>query len=130
LVTAEYEVRTVDATCDPSDAGNFSAAASVIAPRWGDLAGPIDASGSYYVAADGRVDIPVDVVAILAKFTNRSNAPAKARADLEPCKVDFKLNMTDVVRALDAFRGVGYPFTPTSTIFGCVSTDPCFYSVP
>ena len=42
-------------------------------------------------------------------------APAKVRVDLDPETPDFLINFTDIVRILDAFRGLPYPFTPSNT---------------
>jgi hypothetical protein len=42
--------------------------------------------------------------------------------------VDLKLNIPDVSRLLDAFRGVAYPFAPGQAAFGCASADPCIYT--
>jgi hypothetical protein len=53
-------------------------------------------------------------VAVLDKFGNRPGAPQKIRADVEPATIDFKINITDVSRVLDAFRGLAYPFPPPS----------------
>ncbi len=64
---------------------------------------------------DGRVDIVTDILAIIAKFGSRPGAPAKIRVDLEPGMLDMKINITDVTFALDAFRGLPYPFAPSTT---------------
>jgi hypothetical protein len=128
---AEYEIQVIDATCDPSDENSFSAVTTLVGPRWGDVSGPLDVAGGYFVAADGRVDITVDIEALSSKFRNHPQAPSKTRVDLEPCRQDFRINVSDLVRGLDAFRGIDYPFTlPGPSIFGCVNTDPCFYTVP
>lgn len=80
--------------------------------RWGDVAGNFDPTSGTWPPPDGRVDVTVDAVGILDGFANRPNAPAKARTDLEPSTPDRKINITDVVFALDAFSGRPYPFAP------------------
>lgn len=80
--------------------------------RWGDVAGSFDATLGTWAPADGRVDIAIDVVSILDGFANSPGAPAKARTDLEPSTPDRKINITDLVVALDAFSGQPYPFAP------------------
>jgi hypothetical protein len=54
-----------------------------------------------------------DVVADVDKFGNRPGALIKARADMEPAKLDLKINITDVIQVLNAFRGAAYPFPPS-----------------
>jgi hypothetical protein len=66
---------------------------------------------------DGTVSIVTAVVAILDKFRNHTGAPLKARTDLEPSLPDLKINITDVMYAIEAFTGEGYPFEPIG--------DPC-----
>ena len=39
-------------------------------------------------------------------------APIKARVDLEPATLDRIINITDITRSLDAFKGADYPFPP------------------
>ena len=59
------------------------------------------------------------MTAVLDKFKNLPGAPAKSRCDLEPDQPDFLINITDVVYALDAFKGFAYPFP------GPPAVDPC-----
>jgi hypothetical protein len=93
----------------------------IVTPKWGDVGGPF--SGGQWSAPNGSVDITTDVVMILEKFGNRGGAPIKSRVDIEPNCLDFKINITDAVRDLDAFRGAGYPFRPKVT-------DPCLSPCP
>jgi hypothetical protein len=125
---ATYEIQIIDSSCLPTDEASFSAPKVVSQQRWGDMAGPFDPTGGYYTAADGTVQITVDVTAIVNKFGNRPGAPIKARADVEPCAADLKINISDVSRLLDAFRGLAYPFAPGQAAFGCGSMDPCAYT--
>ena len=61
----------------------------------------------------GSVDI-VDALAVLGKFANAEGSIRKARADLEPGCLDLKINVSDVLAALQGFTGVPYSFLPTA----------------
>ena len=64
----------------------------------------------YEKAADGVVNITTDATAVLDKFRNLVAAPTKIRCDIEPRVPDRRINITDVVYTIDAFRGAAYPF--------------------
>jgi hypothetical protein len=51
-----------------------------------------------------------DIAGIVAKFSNKPGAPSKSRSDLNPTIPDRIIDFTDISRAVDAFRGVPYPF--------------------
>ncbi|MFQ5495722.1 MAG: hypothetical protein ACE5EX_10120, partial [Phycisphaerae bacterium] len=113
---ATYAVQAVGSVCDPNVESSFSAPLDVVMSRWGDLAGrfvndPNDPPASW-TAPDGVVELISDCVAILDKFANRTTAPIKARADLEPATPDRIINISDAVFCVDAFRGRSYPFDP------------------
>ena len=57
-----------------------------------------------------------DVLAILARFANAPGSVLKPRADLEPATLDLIINVSDALRALDAFAGLPYSFTPSTTV--------------
>jgi hypothetical protein len=116
-----YVMEVIDCLCDADTPTNPSAALTLGTARWGDLC-QIFRNGSW-TAPDGGVNITSDVVAGLDKFGNRPGAPAKPRADMEPACLDFKINITDVSRTLDAFRGAAYPFRPRAS-------DPCLSVCP
>jgi hypothetical protein len=123
----EYEIRMIDGECDPADPLNYSAPVTVLQSKFGDVAGPFDSSGGYYTAPEGmNVGTGTDVTAILNKFRNSLTAPIKPRADLEPCRLDSKINISDVTEALNGFRNLAYRFAPGSG--NCLSLDPCAYS--
>jgi hypothetical protein len=111
----QYAVEVTHVACTPDV---FSPPLALTNPRWGDIAGPYQPAIQAWAGPDGSVDIVVDAIADLDKFGSRPGAPDKSRSDVEPRKVDFKINITDVSRILDAFRGLPYPFTP-------VAADPC-----
>jgi hypothetical protein len=112
----QYRIEVVDCDCDLGDPASYSPALTLTDTRWGDLCGPF--AGGLYTAPDGRVDVTIDVTADLNKFRNVPGAPIKARADVEPACLDWKINITDITRVLDAFRGLPYPFGP-------LNPDPC-----
>ncbi len=47
---------------------------------------------------------------MLNGFSNRPTAIVKARVDLEPATPDRLVTILDAVMAIDAFRGLPYPF--------------------
>jgi hypothetical protein len=121
-----YEIRVTRDGCLPGELDEFSDPLTLTGPRWGDAVGSFDTTGGYYVTPNGTVDVGTDVTALLAKFANRSTAPIKVRADLEPCLVDFKQNISDVTADLSAFRNVAFSFNPGTG--NCASTDACSYT--
>ncbi len=112
VVNAAQEDTNTDGVgdhCDPP----LSPAAR---PPWGDCCAFFAVGAS--PAPHDRVDVISDADALLEKFRNTPTAPIKARidlvGDLAPFSVlDLKINITDVTRFLDAFRGLDYPFTPS-----------------
>ncbi len=119
---AVYDVQMIDITCDPPDEGDFSPVLEVTNALWGDIGGGFDNLGNAWVAPDGSVDIPTDILSMIAGFSNTPGNPTKLRADIEPCVLDFKINIIDIVLALDGFRGLPYPFAPGQ---GDCPSDPC-----
>ena len=94
----------------------------VVSSVWGDLSGPFDPDAGLWVAPDGRSDIVPDIVAAIGGFANSPGNPTKMRVDVDPCILDFKINIIDIVHLLDAFRGLPYPFGPG---FRDCPLDPC-----
>ena len=109
-----YALQAVDDTCDIQREEDYSAAAAVTNPRWGDTVGSFDAGLGLWTAPDGSVDVSADVVSALDKFGSLDTAPSKTRCDLEPAILDHKINITDVTVILDAFAGGDYFFFPSS----------------
>ncbi len=126
---AEYEIQMLDSSCEVGAEGNYSPPKQVLQTPWGDIGGPFDGTTppGYYVASDNNVSVTIDVTACLSKFSNRAGAPIKARADVEPCVPDLKVNISDVTQVLNGFRNVAFPFSPTGG-FGCANADPCSYA--
>ena len=108
----DYVIQMVDGVCAALGDSGLSTPLAMTTSRSGDLVGPFDRSQDEWSAPDGAVDVTADVVALLSKFVSQPGAPTKARADLEPATPDRVINITDVAFALDAFRGLGYPFEP------------------
>ncbi len=112
---ATYDIQVLDTTCSEFIPTHFSDPVTVVNPRWADAVGPFVAGQGVWSAPNGSVDVGGDVVAILDKFKNTPTAPKKARSDIQPRDLDFKISIVDVTRALDAFSGQQYPFAPSGT---------------
>ncbi len=111
---ARFSVQAVYRGCDASNETLFSSPLSVSTATWGDVVGPFDSSTGMWTPPDGRVDVPFDVIAIVDRFAGRPGAPRKARVDLYPSTPNHSVSVQDLSAALDAFRGMKYPFLPTA----------------
>ncbi len=109
-----YAVQSINSGCALDAEEAFSEALLLPTSRWRDAVGVFDGGAGLWTAPNGTVDVTFDVVAILDKFKNAPTAPIKARADIQPEPVDFKITIVDVTRALDAFAGQQFPFVPGS----------------
>ena len=56
--------------------------------------------------------VEADVLALINKFSNLECAITKARAELQPAAIDFKIDFVDVLISLGGFQGFAYPFAP------------------
>ncbi len=71
-----------------------------------------------------------NVVAILEMLKNLDEGPDKERTDIEPTCLDLKINISDVTRGLDAFKGnlyygsVGMMPNPCSSTCGLPFVSP------
>ncbi len=106
-----YEVRTVEESVADAESC-FSDPVEIRTAGWGDIAGDLDNVNGGWTGPDQIVDIPHDVLAAIDQFGNRPGSPGKVRVDVEPCRVDFKIQISDITRILDAFRGLPLPFVP------------------
>jgi hypothetical protein len=104
----QYRIELVVESCDANEPGHYTLPLAVTNSGWADVVGHCGVPGC--TPPDGDVDLVSDVVGALDKFGNRPGAPIKARVDVEPAVADRLLNITDVSRIIDAFRGVRYPF--------------------
>ena len=111
---ANFDVQAINEGCGTTTDVNFSSPLSIETSEFGNIAGPFDTKSGFWrePEAEGNVDIVVDVIAAIQKFSNRPGAPSKVRADVEPSVPDFRINILDIVHILDAFRGLPYPFEP------------------
>ncbi|MFQ5494209.1 MAG: hypothetical protein ACE5EX_02410 [Phycisphaerae bacterium] len=105
-------VQFIDEFCPPSTESWYSDPLVAAASDWGDLVGTYDSASGAWNTPDGIVEVLSDVVAILDTFAGKVGAPVKVRSDLEPSTPDRLINISDAVRALGAFRGDPYPFSP------------------
>ena len=117
-----YAVRVVDETCNSGSLTDFSDALAVQNFPFGDISGAFEPETPQWLAPDGTVGIPTDVLAAITAFSNTPGSVTKLRADIEPCALDFKVNISDIVLLLDAFRGLSYSFAPAQD--GCPA-EPC-----
>ncbi len=111
--SAVYEVHEIEEACVGSIEGFSTPPLTVETVRWGDVAAAF--TDGQWGSPDDAIDIVADVVAMLDKFSNRAGAPVTARADVEPAVPDQRINITDVTRILDGFRGLPYPFAISAT---------------
>lgn len=75
---------------------------------WGDI------TGAEVDAPDGIVNL-LDVSAVLDRFVNAPGAVALHRADLTPMIPDGVVDFADVAAVVNAYRGLPYPFSVSST---------------
>lgn len=118
---ATYEISVVDKTCDLTTETSFPPDSTVLlgTARWADLVGQFRASDKTWTAPNGAVGIAQDLVAVLDKWKGDPNAPNKSRVDINPRIADGKISFLDVVRTLDAFSGLSYPFLPADPLTPC-----------
>ena len=50
-----------------------------------------------------------DILAAIAGFASSPAAPSKTRTEVEPSRLDFLLNISDVLLRIRAFQGLSYP---------------------
>jgi hypothetical protein len=102
-----YDVQAIDCNADPDVEGNYSAPLTIRTSKWGDLVK--DCTVIPCGPPDGIVNVTTDVTSVLDKFKNLPGAVIKSRADIEPNKVEWLINITDVTYCLQAFVGGTYP---------------------
>ncbi len=115
IPSGTYHIQEIKYQCDRAKERNYSVPLELTTSMWGDVVS--NCITTPCGPPDGTVGIPTDVTAVLDKFKNLRGAPIKARCDIEPSEPDLVINVPDVMYALDAFRGFGYPFEP--------GPDPC-----
>ena len=104
-----FAVQVVNAACHLLEVENFSASLELETALWGDT---LEHCGTIpCLPPDGVVSI-LDVTEIIGRFVSDPNSISKTRADLEPATLDLTINISDALRALEAFSGLPYPFAP------------------
>ncbi len=103
-----YRIEVIDERCEPDDPSAKSQPLFLNTNKWGDVCGRPPGC----VVPDALIEVTVDVNQVLQKFRNAPAAPVKVRADLEPGRLDAKINISDVTQTLNAFRSIPYPFRP------------------
>ncbi len=121
-VPAVYEVQVVEETCSRTADRNYSPALRLVPAGWGDVVR--DCSGCPCTAPEESVGVITDVLGVLDKLSNQDCAPKKARADLQPRNLDFKIDILDVVLCLGGFTGEDYPFGTGQCVNGFCSGGP------
>jgi hypothetical protein len=109
-----YDIQSLDLGNDPSVEDHYTFPVQITTSRWGDV---VSNCATYPCGPpDGSVDITTDVTALLDKYRNALGAPVQVRADLVDyaggVAPDQKTTIRDIVVAIDAFLGIGYPFAP------------------
>ena len=126
---ATFSIDAIEEGCDLSDPSCYSTALSVNTAIWGDVTAGWN--GSVWTAPDGSIDITSDAIAVLEKFRNTPTAIPLVCADLYGNVPSLGIDIIDVVRVVEAFRGRPYAFSST---FGfceqrcrgnCNDGDPC-----
>jgi hypothetical protein len=105
---AEFTVQVVDSECFLDQEGSFSEPLSYIAAGHGDIVG--GAPGCPMPPPNFQASLVPDVTGALDKFANSVCAAKKTRADVEPGFQDLLVNISDVLRILNAFSGTPYGF--------------------
>jgi hypothetical protein len=112
-IPSTYDIQVANAQCALDLDDSYSTVLIVTQAGLGDVVANVTQCPNG--APNLSVDVVGDVVGVLNKFANRDCAPQKTRTDLEPCEVDFRINITDVLQALAGFTGASFPFTPDGT---------------
>ncbi len=104
-----YEIWAVDCACDMFNGANYSGPVAWNTAKWGDTTHvlPSDCPRS---SPNGTIDLILDCVGILDRFTNLPCAILKSRADIAPSDPNRIIDIMDAVRCVDAFRGGDYPY--------------------
>ncbi len=108
-VPADYYISVnTDASCRGTREDGYSPPLEMTQAGWGDVV--LSVADCPNGAPEESIGVVTDLVAILNKFSNSYCAPRKARADIHPHNVDFKIGITDVTSSLGGFVGDDYPF--------------------
>lgn len=128
---ATYAIQLIDPSCDITNEQSYSDSLLVSTPKWGDVVGIFLPDGLLWSIPDGSTNVVTDVVALLSAFKGEAGAPSKVRADLEGtdptnrARLDGVITVGEVVRGIDGFKGVPYPFMPGECKGGQRDGLPC-----
>lgn len=86
-----------------SATGPCSAVQSIQTGKWGDVV---------TLFGGGAQPDFLDISATVDSFSFAANAPGIPRTDMVPAVPDHVADFTDIAAVVEAFTGVGYPFTP------------------
>jgi hypothetical protein len=120
-----YALRAIAEGCSVGNAASYSEPESISTSTYGDIIGTYDDSDCP-PREDGYVDCWTspqatanfdDISAVVDKFKNAPKAPAKSRADVCPCSIDWKVDFSDIPCVVDGFRQMDFPCEPP--------LDPC-----
>lgn len=104
-----YDVQAIDISCQGNEDSCTAVSCSVEikTSRWGDVETPFNPP-----SPTTQPDIG-DISALVNKFRSALGAPIKARTKLQPAIPDMStdVDFRDIAMCVDAFRGLGYPFT-------------------
>jgi len=129
--SSEYSVQVYGASCMGAEDGcaAVSPAVTMYTRRYGDV-WPRFNPPSTARQPDGS-----EILVLVCKLKNVTSAPPKAITQLQPNLVELNadVNVIDLVTAVDAFRGLRYPFsgpcpcpsTVTCGVTSCTSVTPC-----
>ena len=103
-----YSIQTTARGCVEAGVSRFSSPLTVDTSLWGDLVG--NCAVTPCTPPDDAVNIATDLVAILDTFSGLPTGAGKVRVDIEPGLPNNIVDIVDVTRGQDAFRGFAYPF--------------------
>lgn len=109
---AAYAIQAVAAQCSLNSEDSFSTSLLVKQAAWGDVVSTVGDCPNG--APNLTIDVLGDIVSLLNKFSNLPCAVTKARSDLLPENLNFKVDILDAVAALGGFRGGNYFPAPSA----------------
>ena len=84
---------------------------TIVAPAeklWADVAGTFDGTG--WTGPNGVVNMD-DIMAAVHKFRRLANAPPMSWVDVDGELPNMVINLTDIMRIVQGFKGEPYPFS-------------------
>ncbi|MBI1825804.1 MAG: FG-GAP repeat protein [Planctomycetes bacterium] len=112
LPSSDYDVQLVAQSCQGAErnCANVSAPLRVHTRRWGDVTPPFQAASPAPIT---QPDI-MDVAAIINKLKDVPGALVVSRTDLFGSAPNHRVDISDVSSAVDAFKGLAFPFAGPS----------------